>query len=298
MSVLEYIVFTDESSITKSRFPSLSAFSLPLIHYEQVKADVYKILNESGVTEFGWSNLKNAKYYFCAEKIVDWLIQNRSKYRLRIDTVVWDTHDSRHKIQGRDDMANYERMFFHLLSNSMKRRSRGSIWHVRPDERNGIDWETIRECLHHIGKKQEYRDTIFGNFLMDPFFIIQSFEQKQSDKEVLIQVADLFSGLSVFSHENYDTYCIWCRQEQNQRQMTFDFLGEEEVLKLSNSQRYRCKLLQWFNHECKKHKLGVSLDTHKHLKTFQPDNPLNFWVYKPQGEYDKAPTRETKSLGG
>ncbi len=294
MSVLEYIVFTDESSITDSRFPSLCAFSLPLIHYEKVRSHICEILDESSVTEFGWSSLKNAKYYFCARKMLDWLIKNIFKYDLRIDTVVWDTHDSRHKIQGRDDMANYERMFFHLLSNSMKRRSRGSLWHIRPDERNGIDWETIHECLHNVGKRQEYRDTVFGDFLLDPFFIIQSFEEKQSNKEVLIQVADLFSGLSVFSHENYDAYLIWCRQEQNKKQITFDFFGEEEVVTLSNSQQYRCKLLYWFNQECKRYKFGVSLDTHNHLRTFQPNNRLNFWTYKPQGEYDKAPIRKTK----
>lgn len=80
-----------------------------------------------------------------------------------MDTIIWDTYDSRHKIQGRDDIVNYERMFFHLLSNTMKKRCRGSKLIIRPDIRVGIDWSTIHDCLYYVGKRQEYNNTIFGS---------------------------------------------------------------------------------------------------------------------------------------
>lgn len=147
---MEYIVFIDESSITKHRFPSLSAFSLPLKYYQKMSIAVNKIITESKVSEFKWSKLRNARYYLCAKKILDLIIQDMFKLGLRVDTIVWDTHDSRHRIIGRDDMANYERMFFHLLRDLMKRRPRGGIWHIRPDVGNGIDWKTIHRCLFHV----------------------------------------------------------------------------------------------------------------------------------------------------
>lgn len=280
---MEYIVFTDESYITDSRFQSLSAFSLPFAHYEELKANVSDLLKESDVFEFKWEKLKDAKYFFCAEKLINLIFQYIYKYTLRIDTLIWDTHDSRHNISHRDDLANYERMFFHLLSNAMKKRLRGSKWHIRPDVRGGIDWSTIHDCLYCAGKKREYKNTIFGSFFTDPFFVIESFEEKQSHEEVLIQIPDLFSGLSVFSRANYCKYQIW--KSQNTPSL-FSFNEEE---KLSNREKYRCKLLNFFNNKCKQLKLGVSLDTNKCLNTFNPKSPLSFWHYEPQGDYDKAP---------
>lgn len=66
-------------------------------------------------------------------------------------------------------------------------------------------------------------------------------------------------------------------------------LFTEELLENSNREIYRYRLLDWFNKECKNMRLGVSLDSNKCLHTFKPENPINFWFYKPQGEYDKAP---------
>lgn len=285
---MEYIVFTDESSITGHRFPSLSAFSMPFKHYEEMRTAVSNIIHESNTSEFKWEKLKNAKYYFCAEKLINLLFQNLFKYDLRIDAIVWDTRDSRHKIRGRDDIANYERMFFHLLKNSMMKRPKGSVWHIRPDVRGGIDWATIRECLYHIGKRREYQNTIFDSFISDPFFIIKSFMEKHSHEEILIQIADLFSGLSSFSRDKYDKYQIW----QNRNQISFDFFGEKKSnQQLSNSENFRCKLLNLFNKKCKKFKLGVSLNSTGCLRTFDLQSPINFWFYESQGEYDKAPTR-------
>ena len=39
------------------------------------------------------------------------------------------------------------------------------------------------------------------------------------------------------------------------------------------------------------HKLGVSLKTNNRLQTFNRNNPINFWNYEPQGDYDKAPVK-------
>lgn len=35
--------------------------------------------------------------------------------------------------------------------------------------------------------------------------------------------------------------------------------------------------------------LGVSLEKNQYLHTYNPTNPIKFWHYKPQGEYDAAP---------
>lgn len=195
---MEYVAFIDESPITDSRFCSLTPVSFPLRYYERLNDRLSEILRTSGVTEFGWAGLRNKKCFFCAEKLLTLTVENHAKYNLRVDVLVWDTHDSRHTVVGRDDMANHERMFFHLLKTSMKRRERKSTWYIYPDERNGIDWETTRECLSRVGETWKINKTLFGCLFLDPFFTIKVFEEKDSAKEPLIQLADLFSGLAIF----------------------------------------------------------------------------------------------------
>jgi len=46
------------------------------------------------------------------------------------------------------------------------------------------------------------------------------------------------------------------------------------------------------NIQCKKRKLGVSLETKRCFSTPNPNNPINFWYYKPQHKMDKAPIKK------
>ncbi len=282
-TVMEYVVFVDESYITDSRYRSLSAFSLKKSSYQDIVVLIQSILLESGIKEFKWQKLKDAKYYFCAEKIIKFILDNITKYDIRIDTLVWDTYDSRHTIQGRNDIKNYERMFFHLLNNSMKKRKKNSEWQIYPDIKNDIDWNTIHKVLHNVGKKQEYNKTIFGNFFIDPFYKIKEFQEKESHVELPIQVADLFSGLAVFSCDKYDCYQNYLNS------FCSSLFDQDKRIELSKRETFRCKLLYFFNKECKNKKLGVSLKSKGYLYTFNPKNPINFWHYEPQGDYDKAP---------
>jgi len=281
---LEYVVFTDESQITASRFRSLSAFSIHKTVWNKASTKISDILKDSNVEEFKWLKLKDAKYYFCAEKIINYLFKYLLQHKIRIDTIIWDTQDSRHKVHGRNDMANYERMFFHLLNCSMKRRPKSAKWDIRPDQRNGIDWNTVHDCLSAKGAQQDFHHTIFGFFFSDQHYLIESFEEQCSKAEPLIQIADLFSGLAVFSKDMYCKYAKWKQQKEPS-------LFEEENVSFSNRETYRFKLLGFFNNKCKAGKYGVALDSKQCLFTYDPNNPINFWHYEPQHENDKAPVR-------
>lgn len=286
---MDYIVYTDESYITDSRYQSISAFSLPFENLDKLAAKLQDILADSNVQEFKWQKLKDAKYYFCAEKILTLINTELSNMSLRIDTLVWDTHDSRHSIQGRHANSNFERMFFHLLSNAMKKREPSKKWSVHPDVRGGIDWQTVHDCLANKGRQIEYENSIFGSFFTDPHFHVHGFTEKESHVEVGIQVADLFSGLSVFSRDNYSTYQKWLESK------TPSLFGNEEQENFTNRENFRCQLLEKFDAQCKSAKLGVSLKSKGYLHTFDSKNPINFWHYEPQGVYDKAPVRAERN---
>jgi len=206
---MDYTAYTDESYIIAERYRSICSFSFKTGVATEIRNNLLEILKESDVQEFKWQKVKDAKYRFCANKLIYFILDSLHKYDIRIDVVVWDTYDSRHDITGRDDDANFERMFFHLLTNSMKRRKRESKWSIYPDERMGINWKAVRDCLKSVGKQQEYiRSPMFGNFFDDPHYNIENLNEIDSELFPCCQVSDFFAGISVFSKNNYNKYSM------------------------------------------------------------------------------------------
>lgn len=287
---MEYVVFSDESYITAERYRSIAALSFPRPSYEKISSEIQSILRSSSVEEFKWQKLKTAKYRFCALKLANFICQNVYSEQIRIDVVIWDTQDSRHKIQGRDDGANFERMFFHLMKNLMRRREYNSGWYVFPDEKLEIDWITVRDCLDSVGRWRDYFDNgWFPDAFSDQFFNIKRFDQIDSKTEPCCQLADFFAGMAVFSKNNYAKYCSWneCHDQQ------LSFFDQPKEVKTTQREKERFETLKRFNSLCKRNRLGVSLKTRQCLCTLDPHNPINFWHYIPQHEFDKAPIRDS-----
>lgn len=244
-------------------------------------------MKESEVSEFKWNKLKDAKYRFCALKFIEAVISFIGRHDARIDVLIWDTHDSRHRIPGRDDTANFERMFFHLHSQALKRRPRNAIWKIFPDNRIGIDWETIKQCLRAVGEKAEFIELpLLNEFFLDQYYQIEKFNEVKSEDHPCCQVADLFAGLAVFSKTHYEPFKQWT----NRKSPNLDLFPENSLV-LSNREDNRFEVLKYLNECCKSRRLGVSLDTFRCLCTRNPRYPINFWHYEPQHEQDKAPSK-------
>jgi len=172
-------------------------------------------------------------------------------------------------------------MFFHLLKTSLKKRPKNSSWNIFPDQRHGIDWDTVHNCLESVGTNKEYNRTLFGDFFTDPYYKIDKFSEIDSSKTPCCQIADLFAGISVFSINHYKKYYNWKKYKEPS-------LFEEEKIKFTNSEKVRFEVMQHLDKRCKKLKLGVSLKRKQSFFTFNPQNPINFWHYTPQHENDKA----------
>lgn len=285
---IHYAAFLDESYTNASRFRSIACCSLAHKHAERLSADISEIVANHGLREFKWSKLRNNQSQCCAQALLALLIDNLASCDLRVDVLIWDVEDRRHKVVGRDDNANFERMFFHLLAASMWRRGAESTWRISADQRDGVDWVTIHDCLAAVGRRPTADRSIFDtdrDVLRN--LDIQTFETVESDKCPLVQLADLFAGIAVFSGASYDEYEQWLRNTVGQTDMFSDAPPSE----LSNGQRARFEVLKRFDERCKARKLGVSLETHRRLRTFDGSNPLNFWLYEPQHEADRAPVR-------
>ena len=107
---MEYIVFSDESRYTQGRFRSIAAVSLPYNstdHIDTISAELSDILECSKKGELKWRNVgqRGKKNVDRAKAAVDFVLSNLS-HGLRLDIVIWDTMDSRHSVEGRDDHEN------------------------------------------------------------------------------------------------------------------------------------------------------------------------------------------------
>ncbi len=282
-----FAAYTDESAITAERFRSVCAVSVPRALEAPLSQEIAQCLSSSDVAEFKWKDLSSAKRRFCALKMIDVVLGHLGGDRLRVDVLVWDTADARHTIVNRDDAANLERMFFHLLRTSMSRRE-AADWHVFPDERLGTDWDTLRDCLASVGAwVRRYDYPLLRDAHAEQLFRIRELTPVQSHVTPLVQVADLFAGMAAFSRKYEAVFKQWTEATDPQQQL----FAQPEAPQLSNSLRERFKVIPELAAKCRARRLGVSLRSEGYLITKDPVQPLNFWHYAPQHERDRAPTR-------
>ncbi len=109
----------------------------------------------------------------------------------------------------------------------------------------------------------------------------------ESHKDIFVQVADYFAGLGAYSYGHYEKYKKWETTRGGQVSL---FENAVTPIFLSNSEKVRFPLIDFFNKDCKARSLTVSLNSTKGFQTRDPSKPINFWLYRPQHILDKAPT--------
>lgn len=298
-----HVGFSDESNWKQGRFRSLGLVTTSVDYVDSLSNMLRCFLLESNMKEFKWKQLDGDNERRIAEEMCKFAIHQACAGRLRVDVLIWDINDTRHNISGRDDIANLQRMYYHLFRNVMRARwPENAVWRFHPDEHTGLNWETVRDYLieKSVIEKSVTATVDTSLFSREPFrimlrrdFGIEEIQQVSSEHYPLLQLADLFAGLAVFSYDKYDRYAQWL-ESQLQPECLFDEL--ENPLSLSNSERARFPVLKIFDEECKRRKLGVSLNEKKGLWTPRPQNPINFWMYEPQHPLDKAPVRKRDDL--
>ncbi len=291
-----HVGFSDESNWNKGRFRSLGLVTAAIDNLVYSENEIRRLLAESSVKEFKWHKLGSARDRFAAQKLCRFVIDESCKRKLRVDVLIWDTEDSRHRIRKRDDEANLQRMYFHLVRNVLRKRwPSKAIWQLYPDPHSAMDWNTINDCLMHASFRNGQRQPSLGENRFDlqllREFGIAQIKPVTFHECPLLQLADLFAGLAAFSLEKYPEYERWLESQSAQQML---FKREQDKTNRASSQisEERFLILQEFYEICKKRKLGVSLEGSAGLRTRKPDNPVNFWRYVPQHGLDKAPLKK------
>jgi hypothetical protein len=291
-----HIAYADETHHNVGRYRGVGLVSLGYEHAGGLGQALQNLLRDSGVTEFKWQKLDSETDRKAALGMLHYAIDKACADVLRLDVLTWDIEDSRHRVQGRDDTANLQRMYYHLFKNVLRARwPDGSIWRLCPDEHTGLKWNEIEDFLDMASTQIETRQDLFSqeefSMRLKQEFGIEQITPCQSHEEPLVQMADLFVGLAVYSRSSYNRYEQWQRNCSQQQML---FADEMPSVRLSRSDRERCCVLAELDAVCKRQKLGVSLKTNRGLKTFNPANPVNFWPYEAQHEEDRAPVKRSK----
>jgi hypothetical protein len=292
-----FSAYSDESGIFDHPYQSVAVVSGAEEILSELRDELQEELGKKQIREVKFSRIVgyNSPTAQAARRFIISAVKSyAANRRIRIDVLTWDTADSRHAVPDRDDLGNLGRMYYHVLLH-MARQWNQIHWNFYPDNNPKVDWnETARylnaTSLYRTNRQQPelveaagYDELQFGQI-----------EQVDSVKEPLVQLADLFAGMARYSHEDGRQCVEWLESRVDRRQMKFKDMCPADNTSDVRTRRRRCvyQLIANLYTLCKRHKLHVSLHERGCLWTRVCSKPINFWLYEPQGSYDKAPVKQ------
>lgn len=291
MSKYTHCGYSDESSWNQGRYRSVSLVTGSVDDLDAMERALDEALKEWGIWgELKWQGLKGSQKVQAAIQVLHIAADYAAMQKCRVDTLIWDAEDARHKVRGRDDLQNLERMYYHILRNvTQERWPNSATWLLLPDEHNAINWDTLERCLDAASKR-------FHPQLRLPGATRFRYRVKsaKSDKYRLTQLADLFAGVAAFSWHQHSEFHLWQDEQSSQQSLFKDMpLFEDMQCNASNSSRSRFPVLLELIRVCRQNKFGLSnqpggLQT----LTYKRNKQITFWFYRPQGDYDKAPVKD------
>lgn len=286
--VTSHVAFFDESNWNTGRFRSISMVSLEYKDYLELKPQLCGITSKKS-HEMKWVKIDAET----GMMVIDFFFNNIHK--MRIDVLTWDMEDSRHKgIIGRDDKKDLQRLYFRLMTTVMRDRwPNNASWTLFPDEHNCISFPTIKQYLDDYS--WEIRESLFNenplSISFEKRYMSRSITPMQSHKQPFIQLADFFAGIAVYSYQCFDKVIHWKEIKSAQTTIFQDIGFNCDNIKLSRMDKIRIPLILELKNQAKRKKLRISLDSSSGLRTRNPVDHLNFWLYQPQHEKDKAPVK-------
>jgi hypothetical protein len=265
-TAIDAYCYVDESRQAEGRYGAVCAVSVSASQADQIAQELRAALGE--LSEFKFNETSDGRQKRAGLKMLEVAFQYVEKGALKIDTLSWDRHDSRHSVAGRDDYANLERMLYHRLVWVILRWPEHRTWYMMFDRQDQIDDKQVARTVNARLRK-ETQGELSGVFSSTPEILYS--QQVDSKDFIFIQVADLFAGLAAYLRD----------------------LDPRDYKAGSKATRNRAELidslLAWLAaHGIAYFSPGEGIITAKNA-------PVNFWPYRPQGDYDRCPTRASKT---
>ncbi len=281
----EGVIFSDESGHgSEHRYGAICTISGTRRDLLDLHGHLEPVIQNSGKSEIKFYKVSGAEYLNLAKRFIDIGLDFICLRKIRVHVLVWDKHDSRHSVQGRDDIKNLARMYYHILKQIHRDWKHINYWNFYPDEYSPIDWKNdIVQYSEKTGFPQEadlFRE--FSNLNIFPNYT--KVEEKASETMFCIQLADLFTGIVRYSRKNSQAYQKYIKPKE---QLTI--FDSEPSIKISNNMKPKLSLMKYFHEESKSRALGINFSKNKYFSTFNKKTNIFIWHYEPQSELDKAP---------
>lgn len=195
----KFSAYSDESGCFSERYQAIGIISGDKGHLYELRDELGRILRKQKVNEVKFSEVRTLKPKLeAAQAFIKKGVYFACQKKIRIDVLFWDTHDRRHSIPGRDDVANLERMYYKVLRH-ISERWRQHNWELYPDHGSKINWPEIKSYLSRTRIPRQRQPHFLLLFDEEAYTInFHKIDPKKSHDEPLIQIADLFKGNGLF----------------------------------------------------------------------------------------------------
>lgn len=279
-----HVGFADESSWNDEKFDfrSIACVSARVKDYCEIESRLYAARCRAGakMAELKWSEdrtktgRKGKDHQQDAKFISQAALELAAEQKLRIDIVIWDKRDllspaKQSNIREETDVGHLQGMYRKLLTWVIKRwRSSGDInkhhWSISPDQHDGL-------------KFRDLQNQIQSDVVPNKGGTVVQIAQEKDAPNYSLQLVDIFAGLGAYSHNHWESYQLWLKQNKPTR---FRLPAPQAPL--------RFPLLDYLHQQCTSNKMGVSLLGQKpgfHGRGLwtrnhsQSDRTINFWPY-------------------
>ncbi len=249
-----WVIYSDESSYNYGAVRGVGAVSLRVDNSARLGEELASLLRASSVRELKWEKVRTARAAFAAQKALTWALNHALDDELWIETLTWEVTSAAASRARRPALTQLRNAYTTLLSSVMTRHPERDVqsqgWRIAPDEQSAIPWTRIQDALPQTATIMPAR----------------------SEPQPLIQLADVFAGLAVFSRAAYDDYERWLRVRGRGQ----DAHATTTTEGVYGSQAYRFVLLDEFYTACVRRLPGISLQTRRSLYTWRAGAPIQF----------------------
>lgn len=282
-------IYSDESGFAEDRFEAIGTVSGSTNAINGLRTQLSEILERHGLSHCEYKEVSGGKRYNCAIDCLQALHAFVVRGDIKVMVLVWDKHDSRHAIAGRDDHANMSIMYYRALKTT-KRLWRDTTIDTEfyPDELLKIDFGHIIRFIEgtRIRDKQQIQ-SLFGVEFRQMFPTILSHRECVSTTEPIIQLIDLVTGIVRLSYEEKNEFDAWRIDGSGQ----IDMFGTRPPSNVTKKKTYKYQMIDAFDGMLKGNTMRVGLKSSDGFHSHQPSTGYFFWKYAPQHTEDKAPLR-------
>jgi hypothetical protein len=126
-----------------SRCQGISIISGKSENISDIRNRIERHLGEKDLKSLEWKDVSGVTAKRVAKNIATAVIDKCiSSSSVRVDVLTWSLDDSRHAVQGRDELQNLRVMYYHAVCNVMRKHGLYRWKGLYPDQHTAIDWES------------------------------------------------------------------------------------------------------------------------------------------------------------